>query len=66
MFLPSTHQLSVARVIPVQIVIFDADFGFYQDNYLLINPHIKKLLTRMADEPIEYSLHMHQLHESIL
>jgi azobenzene reductase len=54
-----------AIVIPTQIVTSDADFGLYQGNYIVISPRIEKLLIRIADELIEYSLLMRQFRESI-
>lgn len=53
-----------ATVIPTQVVTSDSDFGIYKGSYILINSRIEKLLIRMADELVDYSLLMRQLRES--
>ncbi len=54
-----------AIVIPTQVVTYDADFGLYKGNYILINSRIEKLLIRMANELVDYSLLMRRLRESL-
>jgi hypothetical protein len=54
-------QSLLATVIPTQIVTSDADFGLYQGDYILVNSRFEKLLIRIADELVEYSLLMRHL-----
>ena len=59
-------QSLLATALPTQVVTSDADFGLYRGSYILISSRIEKLLIRMADELVEYSLLMRQLRESSL
>ncbi len=49
--------------IPTQIDTTDVDFEL-KDNYILVSLRIKKLLSYMADELVEYSLFMRRCRES--
>jgi len=57
-------QSLLTTVLPTQIVTSEGDFGLYQGHYILINPRIEKLLIRMANELVDYSLLMRQLRQS--
>lgn len=57
-------QSLFATVVPTQIVTSEGDFGLYQGHYILISPRIEKLLIRMANELVDYSLLMRQLRAS--